>query len=281
MSSRRAQTISEMLEDTRPRQAIDGPIIGIVTNINDPDKLGRVKVKFPTLGASEESHWARIATPLTGAERGAHFLPEVNDEVLVAFVHGDINHPYIIGGLWNGMDKPPVPPALPNGRNWEILIGGGSKVKNRLIKSTKGNMLIFNNSDDAPGVFLVGKSGAYIMVNDVNGKELIALADKTKGDFIEIRSQDQSIWIEAVGPITIKNRGNIKVETQGNLDATVQGNLTAKTTGNTNVEATGSTTVKGMAVTVEATAALTLKGATVAVQGSGPVTIKGATVMID
>ena len=116
VSSRRAQTISEMLEDTRPRQAIDGPIIGIVTNINDPDKLGRVKVKFPTLGASEESHWARIATPLTGAERGAHFLPEVNDEVLVAFVHGDINHPYIIGGLWNGMDKPPVPPALPNGR---------------------------------------------------------------------------------------------------------------------------------------------------------------------
>jgi phage protein D len=284
--SRRAGTVSELLDGTRPRALVRGPVIGIVTNLDDPEKRGRIKVWLPWLGdkggqTPAESHWARIATPLTGKARGCHFLPEINDEVLVDFLQGDINQPYIIGGLWNGQDEPPVPPSLPGGRQAEVINGG--VVKNRIIKSKKGNLLIFNDTDEAPGVFLVGSSGAYVMVDDENGKEKIALADKTKRDRIEIRSEDQSIWIEAQGPITIKATGDIKVETQGNLDAKATGNanveatgnLTAKATGNANVEATGNLTLKGSVVSLEATGALTIKGATVTVQASGPAAIKG------
>jgi phage protein D len=279
VSARRADTVAERLDETRPRARIDAPVIAIVTDIKDPDKLGRVKVKYPYLSDDHTSWWARIATPMSGSLRGFHFLPEVDDEVLVAFEHGDINHPYIIGCIWNGKDKPPVPPALPGGRDSEIL--QGAAVKNRLVKSTQGNMLIFNDSTSAPGVFLVGKSGAYVMVDDKTGEEKIAIADKTRKDFIEIRSQDKSIHIICEGPMFLTATGNITIETKGNLDAKVTGNATVKATGNVAVEATGgNVTLKGINVSVEATAVLTLKGASVELSATAAAQVKGATITV-
>ena len=86
---------------------IYGMVIGIVTNNQDPDKLGRVKVRFPWLSDEDESQWARMLTPMAGDNRGMYFIPEVDDEVLVAFEQGDMRFPYILGALWNGEDKPP------------------------------------------------------------------------------------------------------------------------------------------------------------------------------
>src|SRR5262245_31955279 len=86
---------------------IHGVVSGIVTNNQDPDKRGRVKLKFPWLSDTDESWWARIVSPMAGKERGVYFLPEVNDEVLVAFEHGDPRFPLVIGALWNTEDKPP------------------------------------------------------------------------------------------------------------------------------------------------------------------------------
>lgn len=82
-------------------------VIGIVVNNTDEAKLGRVKVKFPTLPGADESHWAPVCSFGAGNERGWFFLPEVDDEVLVMFEHGDIRRPVIIGAMWNGVDKPP------------------------------------------------------------------------------------------------------------------------------------------------------------------------------
>src|SRR5205814_7216540 len=84
-----------------------GVVIGIVTNNRDPDGMHRVKLRFPWLGADDESHWARVATPMAGNGRGFYTLPEVDDEVLVAFEHGSVEHAYVIGALWNGQDKAP------------------------------------------------------------------------------------------------------------------------------------------------------------------------------
>jgi type VI secretion system VgrG family protein len=81
-----------------------GTVTGIVTDNNDPDQLYRVKVRFPWFPAVE-SNWARAARPLSGP---VFFVPEVGDEVLVAFEHGDITRPFVIGTLWNGEDKPPT-----------------------------------------------------------------------------------------------------------------------------------------------------------------------------
>ncbi|MCC6626335.1 MAG: VgrG-related protein [Chloroflexi bacterium] len=276
--ARRAGTVSELLDSTRPRARMQGPVVGIVTNLDDPEKMGRVKVRYPWLDDQTESHWLRLVTPLTGAERGGHFLPEVNDEVLVIFEQGEINNAYVIGGLWNGKDKPPVPPALPGGRKAEDVVGG--VVKNRLIKSVKGNMLIFNDTPEAPGVFLLGSSGAYVMVDDESGKEKIAIADKTRKNRIEIRSEDNTIHLECEDKFFIKAKGDINVETDANLDAKVTGNAKVNVTGNLEASASGNVTLKGTNITVEATAQLNLKGAMVTLEGTGQTAVKGAIVQV-
>lgn len=86
---------------------IPGVVTGLVTDLDDPQKEGRIRVKFPWLPGEPLSPWAPIAVAFAGGGRGAYFMPEPGDEVLVAFEHGDFNHPYVIGFLWNGMDKPP------------------------------------------------------------------------------------------------------------------------------------------------------------------------------
>ena len=84
-----------------------GLVEAIVSDNKDPDRLGRVKLKFPTLPEMPESFWARLVMPMAGKKRGWMTIPEINDEVLCAFVHGDINNAIVVGSLYNGVDKPP------------------------------------------------------------------------------------------------------------------------------------------------------------------------------
>jgi uncharacterized protein involved in type VI secretion and phage assembly len=109
-------------------------LIGKVTNNDDPDGLGRVRVQFPTLTEDHESQWARVVAIGAGSGRGFDCLPEIDDEVLVGFEHGDIHRPFIIGGLWNGKDKPPV------GVGDSVA---NSKVRQRTIKTRTGHQMQF------------------------------------------------------------------------------------------------------------------------------------------
>jgi phage protein D/phage baseplate assembly protein gpV len=118
-----------------------GLVIGVVTNNDDPEKLGRVRVQFPTLSAGDESAWARIATPGGGKQRGLQWLPEVDDEVLVGFELEDHTRPVVLGGLWNRTDPPPEPDAA-----------SGGKVAKRLLASRKDSRLVFD--DEGPLVEL-------------------------------------------------------------------------------------------------------------------------------
>lgn len=144
-------------------QRIFGVVVGIVTNNQDPDKLARVKVKFPWLSDKDESYWARIATPMAGKERGIYFLPEVNDEVLVVFEQGDVRFPYIIGALWNGKDIPPL--TNDDGEN-----------NIRLIKS---------------------RSGHVVRLNDKNGEETIEIIDKSQKNSLIFKTKENTITITA------------------------------------------------------------------------------------
>ena len=86
---------------------IPGVITGVVKSLDDPQGQGRIELEFRGLPDAQESGWAPIAVPLAGKSRGMYFMPEVEDEVLVAFERGDFDHPYVVGYLWNGVDTPP------------------------------------------------------------------------------------------------------------------------------------------------------------------------------
>ena len=103
------------------RSEIQGVVVGVVTNNSDPVGLGRVKVKYPWLGDQVESAWCRVAAPMAGGERGFYFIPEINDEVLIAFEHGDPSAPIFVGALWSVADKPYASLALVIGGQRHVL----------------------------------------------------------------------------------------------------------------------------------------------------------------
>ncbi|MGF1485900.1 MAG: phage baseplate assembly protein V [Prochloraceae cyanobacterium] len=114
-------------------------LIGIVTDNEDPEKMGRVKVKFPTLTEEHNSAWARIVSVGGGKERGIDWLPEIDDEVLVGFEHGSIDRPLVLGGLWNGKDVPPEPTNKSVNNNL---------VRLRTIKTRTGHQIQFIEEDE-------------------------------------------------------------------------------------------------------------------------------------
>src|SRR5664280_3415392 len=122
------ELISGTAEQEVHSRRITGVVVGVVTNNQDPDGFGRVKVKFPWLSDVDESDWARVAAPMAGNKRGFYFLPEVDDEVLVAFEHGDVRFPYVLGALWNGKDAPPA-------------TNGDGKNNVRVIQSRSGHVI--------------------------------------------------------------------------------------------------------------------------------------------
>ena len=106
VSGRNPRTFIDLLTPAGAKSWGNSVVIGIVTQNEDPNGLGRVRVKYPALGDDTEGWWARIAAPSAGKDRGLLMMPVVGDEVLVAFEHDDVHRPYVIGALWNGKDMP-------------------------------------------------------------------------------------------------------------------------------------------------------------------------------
>ena len=117
-------------------------VIGIVTDNKDTEGLARVKVKYPCLGDTDTSWWAPVCALGAGDERGWFFLPEIDDEVVVMFEHGDISRPVVIGALWNGKDAPPETNDSANER--------------KVIVSREGSKITF---DDAEGTVTLEDGG--------------------------------------------------------------------------------------------------------------------------
>lgn len=118
------ETLNDMdnaIEDLQSK--FYGVTVGRVINVADPMFLGRVQVQLPFLDSLDLSPWARVAVPMAGLQHGTYFIPNVSDEVLVAFEHGDVNAPYIIGSLWNVQNLPPLPSPLPQIRTIRTLVG--------------------------------------------------------------------------------------------------------------------------------------------------------------
>jgi phage protein D len=105
-SGRSARSLVDLMTPKSKRAWGNSVVIGIVTNNDDPEGLGRVRIKYPALGDTTEGWWARIASVNAGASRGLLMMPQVGDEVVIGFEHDDVNHPYVLGSVWNGTATP-------------------------------------------------------------------------------------------------------------------------------------------------------------------------------
>jgi len=184
---------------------IGGVVVAVVTNTQDPEGLGRVKVRFPWLSDADESGWARLAAPMAGQGRGAYFPPEVDDEVLVAFEQGDVRFPYLLGGLWNGKDAPP-----------DKNDGGKNNV--RLIKSRSGHVVRLTDEEGAEKIEIVDKTGKNSIVFDAAANTVTVTSDKD----ITLSAPKGVIKLEAQ-TVEINATSAAKVESGGSLDAKATG----------------------------------------------------------
>ena len=150
---------------------INGVVIGLVKSLKDPQNLGRVEVHFPWLADNHKSFWARIATMMAGAGRGSWFMPEIDDEVLVAFEHGDVQCPCIVGFLWNGKDKPPNSDINASVRRIQTVCGhvlefDDNSGKERILIKTQGGQEIELKDKKTAQITIKTKKGQTITIND-------------------------------------------------------------------------------------------------------------------
>jgi uncharacterized protein involved in type VI secretion and phage assembly len=175
-----------------------GVAVAVVRENMDGSGLGRVKVSYPWYSQPRNSYWARVAVSMSGKGRGTYFIPEVGDEVLVAFERGDLRFPYVVGSLWNGVEKSPVTNA--DGKN-----------DLRLIQTRSGHKLTFD--DGTKGlVQLELKDGKKLAIDD-NGIKL----DDTKGNSIVIDSSSGTITVQAAVKLQLKS-AQVSIEASGTLD---------------------------------------------------------------
>lgn len=240
----RTGLLTDQFEASAASQQWPGVVPAIVTNTDDPNGWGRVKVKYPWMSDDEESGWARVLGIGAGPDCGLAVIPAVDDEVLVSFQYGSFNSPVVMGGMWNGQDALPAQVASaaegekPLVRSWTSRTGHRITVHddadNKMELETAGQHRIL--LDDASKTITIVSTGGLELVMDDNSSK------------ISLTSSGE-IEVTATGDLKMAG-ANVKIEASGTMD-------------------------------LEAGGPATLKGATVNVEGSGPVTVKGATINLN
>ena len=223
-----------------------GVTVGEVTNNQDPDKIGRVKVMIHDKFDEFETDWARIASLYSGNERGFFILPEVGDEVLVTFRNGDMREPYVIGTLWNKKEMPP-----------EDNSDGKNNIK--VLHSRKGHQITIDDNDEGGFIEIKTENGTSILL-DNKDKGIIKIADKAKKASAEFNGNSGEIILKGDSKVTISAKSS-KIVIDGQKNA-IQITSSAK------IE------VKSAQIGITASATLDLKS-------DGIINIKGSLVKIN
>ena len=185
--------VIDAIVDERVPSGLGGRWYGVypalVTDVRDPDGQGRVKITLPwsadTGGARYEA-WARLATMMGGRNRGSWFVPDTNDEVLVAFEGGDTRRPYVVGGLWNGSDPPPA-----------SMDGGGSNDL-KVLRSRNGVKVTLDDSDGQEKFIAETPGGQKVTL--VDGPGAVEIVDSS-GNAIKL--QPSGITITASAKVSV------------------------------------------------------------------------------
>jgi len=197
-----------------------GVEVGIVSNVQDPQQLGRIKVQIPRLPTGPESDWARVAQPAAGAGRGFYWLPEVGDEVLIAFELGQANRPYVIGALWNGKDKP-MSGAYQNDNS------------TRMIQTKSGHKVILSDKSGDEKIVIADKSGKRTITFDVKNKKFVV--EDGEGD-IELHAKKKIVL--DCEDLEIKTSKTTKIDVGDKFSLNVSADATIKAGGNLQIKAT-------------------------------------------
>ncbi len=170
-------------------ERLPGVVIALVDDNDDPQGMGRVRLRFPWMGEDAISFWARVAMPGAGKDYGMVWMPQVDDEVLVAFEHGDSSRPFVIGGLWNGTDTPPL---------GDSLFDSG-RVKRSGFVSRSGHKLVFFDDQGQSGIALISSNDKFrISLNETSGEIHVYF--------------DGKLLLEGSGDVEVKTQGNFKVD---------------------------------------------------------------------
>lgn len=172
-----------------------GVVQGIVTDVNDTGQQGRVKVQFPWFDDQMETEWCRVRQFYAGKGYGSFFVPETGDEVLIAFIHGDMRLPIILGGLYNGQDTPPT---------------YRSTSQDQKLIRTKGNHeLLFDDTANQQRVRIKTQGGHIADLSDVDkkiniqssGGQTIVIDDG--GNKITVQTGGATIEVDGSGSVTV------------------------------------------------------------------------------
>lgn len=207
------------------RHPISNLQTGVVVDNNDPDKLGRVKVKFPW-NSSDETPWVRMLTPHAGKDHGWYSIPEIGDEVLIGYEQDSPDLPIALGSLYNKDDSPHADT-------------GGQDNNVKLFVTRSGHKIVLNDTDGKEQVSITTKDGKNQIILDVGSQPSITI--ESKGD-ISIKA-DGSIAIKGKS-ISLDSDQEIKLKAGADLKAEAGANLTTKASAMHNIEGT-MVTIKG------------------------------------
>jgi phage protein D len=215
ISGRSSRTLLELIRQPQDRDWSSTLVVGLVTNNNDPEQRGRVRVKYPSLSDSEESAWAPVVTPSTGNARGLLMLPQPNEEVIVGFEHGDSRRPIVIGSVFNGRDKPGN--DLYQNRDGSFAMLSNEKAhmhtkKDFEIKSDQ-NMVVEITKDEK---VKVGGSAEH----NTTGNNKMKAQQFTVEAGSSMTVKGVNVTVEASGPLTLKGA---TVDIQGSGPVNIKG----------------------------------------------------------
>lgn len=228
---------------------IAGVRVGVVTDNEDPEGLARVKLRFPWRDADDESAWARIATPMAGNGYGSYFLPEVDDEVLVAFAGGDIHRPFVVGSLYNGVQ---TPPETNEGTN-DV----------RSVHSRSGHRLAFDDAED--GRLTIETAGGHrLVLDDTDGSERVTVADDSGDNAVTLDGAEGTVSVQAdselrlsaptvtidADEVSVSGRQGLSLRSKSRIDIASKGQLRVTSSGVMGIDASGPLSLSGTLITL-------------------------------
>jgi uncharacterized protein involved in type VI secretion and phage assembly len=212
----------------RTREPVYGVTLGVVTDVDDPVMLGRVKVRFPWLSDSVESAWARVIVLWAGSGMGSYFPPEVDDEVAVAFQHGDLRYPYVLGMLWSQGSRPPQ---------------SSPQLEKRELKSKSGHELLFEDLPGNGAVRLRSGSGHELALDDAAGRAVARLQASGGQMKVELDAVSNTVTITS-------SSGSIELKAPAGKVSVQAAQFEVNSTGPVQVQSSATVALKGSVVQI-------------------------------